>query len=261
MYSVRPSWLKPPPGGLDLDMYLSTDDEGDDGHPSHQRTVRDEENDAAELARAKRAARRQMERVEIMEIERAFAALDNIRVDDTRLRKSKRAKSKPWLDPSNNRYIDNEAVEAGQSDSDLSVDSDSTTSRSDGTMEGLKSKQWPGNLGDELSADSGSTTSRSDGTMKGLENLEVHTQLSDNVGMDDRSNSEPDDFPTLYDNYCASRQLLEAQIQKERKLTARYDSSSSISSECSDQHCDSLNSDNENDTDTEVEASFSSVHG
>jgi len=139
--------------------------------------------------------------------------------------------------------------------------SDSTTSRSDGTMKGLKLKQCPGNLGDELSADSDSTTSRSDGTMKGLENLQVHTQLSDNVGMDDGSISEPDDFPTLYDNYCASRQLLEAQIQKELKVTARYDSSSSISSEGSDQHCDSSSSDNENDTDTEVEASFSSVHG
>jgi len=246
MYSVRPSWLKPPPGGLDLDMYLSTDDEGDDGLFIHQKKARDEDKEAAELAQAKRAARRQMERQEIMEIERQFAVLDNIRVGDPRLqKKNNRLKSKSHLDPSDNPYINYEAAEARDSDSDL-ADEESFASETSSLYSDVS-------LGGQDKAEMCSPTTKNE------------FPSSKTFPADGSDLSEPEDeFPTLYENYCASRQVVEAQIQQELKEQVgnqSSSSSSSISSYHNDQNMRSSSIDDGSETDMEVEASFSSVFG
>jgi len=251
------SWYRAEEPG-DADMYLSTDDEGD-GQPRPPKKARDVNKEAAlqaaELARAKRVAHRQMDRVDVMEIERAFAVLDNVREGDLNLQKFNRSKSKPRLDPSLNPYIDDEAAEARQSDSDMA---------------------------DEESLDSAPSSSGSDGTMEGLANLEISHRSTDSKSLADKSDLSisTQDFPTLYENYCASREQMEAQIQQEEKEKARLHSSSGVSDDRNHQSFSShSNDDSESDresssgvnsfssssnddseSDTELQASFSSVH-
>ena len=230
-------------------MYLSTDDEGD-GNPSLRERARNVAKESAvqqaELAQARRLAHRRMERHEVLEIERAFAVLDNVQEGDLRPVKNNRSKTKPQLNPSHNPYIDNEADEARQSDSDLA---------------------------EEESFDSGTSLSDSDATMGGLANLDILSYTTDNealvYGSDESISTQ--EFPTLYENYSASRQLMEAQIQREQKEKA---GSSRYSSDDSNQHTDSASgdedteddsdqqvysTDSDSETDMEFEASFSGV--
>jgi len=223
------------PSAVVHDMYLSTDDEGD-GHPFHKKKARNIDKEEAELAQAKEVAHQRMKRHEVMEIERTFAVLDNVREGETFQLKNKRPQQpKCGLNPALNPYIENEAAEAKESDSDLadeesfesatfSVDSDmSTVETEEKFHQCLKSDHSPP--------------------------LSDH---SDTAGQSDSS--------ILYENYCASRELVEAQIQKEQKQTFRYQSSNS-SSINTNHHTHSTSSDSASDSGMELEASFSSVFG
>jgi len=184
----------------------------------------------------------------VLEIERAFAVLDNVCEGDKRLQMINRSKSKSQLNPSQNPFIDNEATEARESDSDLadeeSFDCETSLSDSDATMGGL------------TSLETGSNNPDSEGRANGSD-LSISTQ----------------ELPTLYDNYSASRAMMEAQIQKEQFAKDRYQfcsnssddtnqDSSSNSSDDSSQHSyssSSTSSNGDSKTDMELEASFSSV--
>ena len=220
------------------DMYLSTDDEGDEDS-FHKKKARKGDWDAiqeAELAQAKRVAGRRMERHENMEIERAFAVLDNVREGEAHVRRSRYSKPRSHLNPLHNPFIENEAVEVADSDSDLAEDESFDTlnlSRAGtSTDEENDSKPSPP-ISQKQSVGSGSDL------------------------------SDIDDWPTLYENYTASRTMMEAQIQQEQKQAkssqSSNDSISSMSSSSDDQFSDCSTSDNDVESSMELEASFSTL--
>lgn len=232
-----------------LDKYLSTDDEEDEDSSFHPKKARNgckkDAQQQAELAQAKRVAHRRMERQEIMEIERAFAALDNVREGAGHLRESRYSKSKSQLNPLQNPFIENEAAEVRDSDSDLA---------------------------DEESFDSLISSSQPDTSTEEEEDLMPSPPISQNQSIS--SGFDQEDCPILYENYSASRKQMEAQIQQEQMLSKGHQSGSdSTSSNGSYQHSDSASasdtdefsysniSGNDSETSMELEASFSSVAG
>lgn len=247
------NWGRLDRGSSALDTYLSTDDEEDVVLMHPKKACKGSKKEAlqlAELSQAKRVAQRRMERQEIMEIERAFAVLDNVQERAVPpLRKNHYSRSNPQLNPRHNPFIENEAVEVGESDSDLA---------------------------DEESFDTLRSRSDADTAMDEEEDSKPSPPISQNQSLAAESDlSDVDDWPTLYENYSASRQLMEAQIQKEQMETNGYhsgsestrsndtdiQSGSDSTSSDSDQYSHSNTSDDGSDTSMEVEASFSSVSG
>jgi len=234
------NWAGQDERGNNLDTYLSTDDEGD-GSPLHRNKARNMAEEAAhqqaELARAKRMAHRQIEYQKDMEIERAFAVLDNVREGETRLQrqKNKPAKSKSQLKPSDNCFIDDEAAEAGESDSDMgdeeSFNSENLFTQSD-ISTSVEEEQMP-----EI--------------FSGSSHVPTLNCQSEACGQGNH--------PTMYEDYSASRELTEAQIQQEQKEKMRHEFCNSSSDDCCSASID--DSDDASETDTELEASFSSVVG
>lgn len=240
-----------------IDMYLSTDDEGEDGGPkrSAAQMAKEEALHRSQLARARKLAQRRMDRHEEREIERAFAVLDNVPEKESSPLFGSRKKSKPELGPALNPYIDHEALEVGDSDSNLAdVDGDNdtfiasdsspiTVSNIEITREdddggcGRKRKQKPSQRG------------------RSRRCQEEKVAFESEEESDGGSRQEG---ATMYEDFVASREAVEAQIAEDAAKRWRY------------QFCDSSddepNTSNRNgdecsggEMEVEEETSFSSV--
>lgn len=240
---------------MNSDTYLSTDDEGDEDSllpKVARKRSKKQALEQEELALAKRVAKCRIERHEIMEIERAFAVLDNVQEGKSYRQRNRHSKSKPQLNPRQNPFIQNEAVEVGDSDSDLANEESFDT----------------------LNVSGQSNTSSASG------DNETDSKLSPPISQKQSTSSDSDlsdseDWPTLYENYCASRELMEAQIQREQMQMISHGNQSSSSESMSrsyetddlsdgstlhtDQFSRSTMSDDSGNSSMELEASFSSV--
>ena len=242
-----------------VDCYLATDDEADDESPNHYRkpsgrAAAEEALQRAELNRARKLAHQRMDRHEAHERARAFAVLDNVSERESPIYHEMKDNSRPALDPALNPHIDHEAVEAGDSDSDLLRDSDSDLLHDSDSF---------------LASDSSCTTvGMVDDGSRGNENGKGGSNRKETVSSEreDGSDESSQEGETFYDDIVASREVIEAQIDEEEKKRKRYqfcDTSSDEEQSSSDNNSDhgSSNSQGSCDIETEEEASFSSVLG
>jgi hypothetical protein len=207
----------------------------------------------AELNRARKLAHQRMVRYEAQERARAFAVLDNVSEGELPSWRGRRNNTRSKLDPALNPHIDHEAVEAGDSDSDLQQDNDSFI-RSDSSFisdsnienESLGAEEESGKNGNQRAP-----TNVHHGQLKSVE-----------FEWEDRSDgSSSDQECTMYEDFAASREVIEAQIDADEKKRKRYQFCDSTDEE---QSISNNNQDDESSSvelETEEEASFSSVVG
>ncbi len=166
----------------------------------------DEAQVRAELNRARRIAYQRMDRHEAHEQDRAFAVLDNVSERECpswrEVGKMKRAK----LDPSLNPHIDFEAVEVGDSDSDLQHDDRDSFIASDGSIISDSHTE------NRSPPKENKTVGANPDSLQRVE-LEWEEHSSGATG-------EPE--CTLYEEFVASRKVVEAQIAAEERKRKRY---------------------------------------
>lgn len=111
------------------DGYLATDDEGDDFPGCCKDCLvaqqQEKDNDARQrvaLAKAREVASRRIEKHERNESDRVFSLLDNISEANAHSFYQHLGRKKRNLSPSHNPFIDFEAVEVGDDDSDIVAD-------------------------------------------------------------------------------------------------------------------------------------------
>jgi len=221
-----------------VDMYLSTDDEGDGSRRNRKKSGAKASTNkqlAIELERAKQVAFRRMERHQAMEMERAFAVLDNVPERESAALRGQWKKAKSPLDAAHNPFIDNEAVEAGESDSDMEEANSKMQEEDSFTGEGSPS------VSDSVSI---------------VDSLSQAMSLPSVGGMSDEASDDSEDC-TMYDDFIASRDVVRAQIQAEDSKRKRHQFCDSSSEE--DQSSSHSCSGNSGSMETEEEASFSSV--
>jgi len=202
----------------------------------------------AELNRARKLAQQRINQQEARERARAFAVLDNVSERESfscpERRKKRRSK---LLDPALNPHIDHEAVEAGDSDSDVQRENDSfiasdSSINTDNNIENRRRgvEDESGSHGNQHAP-----INEGDGPPKS-----VQFKREENS---DASSSDQE--CVMYEEFAASREVVEAQIVAEERKRKRY------------MFCDSTDEDGSTkdhsiaEEETEEEASFSSVVG
>lgn len=225
------------------DRYLSTDDEGNStpsakGRSKGQR-AREEAALRAELARARQLAHERIGRDEQNRAKRDFALLDNVSEKESPSWQKRSRASGPHLDPALNPHIDHEAIEVGDSDSDLLHD-DSSTTYSEEDSPAVKQPSLGKNCG-----------------QRARPARETMHRLEKYVGED----SDDDKDCTMYDDLTASRKVLEAQILAEERAKRRRQFCDSSSEDDPSECSSSCTSNATEDDDDEEEASLSSVVG
>ena len=274
-----------------LDIYLSTDDEGGDGSLQHTKRsavqmAKEEALIRAQLARAKKLAQKRMDRHEERESERVFAVLDNVSEREAAQLHGSRRTSQPKFDPALNPYIDHEALEVGDSDSDLAHDDDD---KDNDTFIASESSTITVSTAVDTNnkIDRECRRNRKQNARQGWSRPchEVTVAFNYEEDSDDGSSQEGG---TLYEDFVASREAVEAQIDAamKRKRYQVCDSSdeertslrshSKMAKNTKSKRCQSRDSsEDENstlsrrnrddgsgvDTEVEEEASFSSVLG
>ena len=222
-----------------------------DGYLSPNTDTEEEAQQRAELNRARKLAQQRMDRHEAHERARAFAVLDNVSERESPSWREMKTTSRSKFDPALNPHIDHEAVEAGDSDSDVQRDNDSFIA-SDSSVTTVSTVE-NGSCGEEKKGGSGGIQH----THHGILGQEKATEFAQEDGSDDRS-EEADD--TLYDDFAASREVVEAQIDADEKKRKRYQFCDSTDEE---ESTSSSNQDEEashsSTLETEEEASFSSI--
>ena len=197
-----------------------------------------------------------MDRHEALLRARAFATLDNVTERESPNWMEMKKNSGLPLDPALNPHIDHEAVEAGDSDSDLAQDDNDSFIASDSSLVTVSTTD-NGSRGEE----------KGKSRVTGREETAACCEW-DYDGTSDHSSQEGE---TLYDDFVASRKVIEAQIDADERKRKRYQfcessdedqtisSNNSYSGSCGNSENDSEMS--RGKMEAEEEASFSSVVG
>jgi len=211
----------PSVGWEEEDRYLSTDDEGT-GTPltkAQSQAQRDKQEavQRAELARARQVAHKRIGQHEQNQTKRAFAVLDNVSERESPSWKSRSRRVGTRFDPALNPHIDNEAAEAGDSDSDLLGD-DSLSASSEEEEDNRPEKNRPHlhlDIKDSDSTDPSVPTRR----------------IAHLLGKNSSANSDSDNEDTMYEDFSASREAVQAQIVAEAMAQNQQHCCDSSSSE------------------------------
>jgi len=203
----------------------------------------------AELNRARKLAQQRINQQEARERARAFAVLDNVSERESfscpERRKKRRSK---LLDPALNPHIDHEAVEAGDSDSDVQRENDSfiASDSSINTDNNIENRRR--GVEDESGSHGNQHAPINDGDAGPPKSVQFKREENSDA-------SSSDQECVMYEEFAASREVVEAQIVAEERKRKRY------------MFCDSTDEDGSTkdhsiaEEETEEEASFSSVVG
>lgn len=191
---------------MEEDEYLATDDEGDDDAVSSHRSLSQRrETEAiqrAELARARKLVSRRVNEHELKETSRVFSMLDNVSEKEPcsfgyGLHGRER---RAGLDPSRNQFIDNEAIEVGDDDSDIAAD------EAAGVEDGENSFIANSDSEDEDSSSPPPKRHRKAVANKGVTDRTPLGRAA--CGSSDLGSSYSSDEEVVYDDICVSREAM-----------------------------------------------------